>query len=87
MYNALTKVDEFGMLMDSWMNATAIDVALLNEELRKVLFEQEVIKQRQERMMMVLTGLCDLTGDKNLYCTYMNNLTKPIRRFGGPRLL
>lgn len=28
-------------------------------------------------MMMVLTGLCDVTGDKSLCCTYMNNLTKP----------
>lgn len=26
MYNALTKVDEFGMLVDSWMNATAMDI-------------------------------------------------------------
>lgn len=77
MYNALTKVDEFGMLVDSWMHAIAMDIGLLNEELRKILFEQEIIKQRQERMMMVLTGLCELTGDKSLCCTYMNNLTKP----------
>lgn len=77
MYNALTKVDEFGQLVDSWMSKTALDIGLMNEELRKILFEQEIIKQRQERMMMVLTGLCDVTGDKNLCCTYMNNLTKP----------
>lgn len=77
MYNALTKVDEFGQLVDSWMSKTALDIGLMNEELRKILFEQEIIKQRQERMMMVLTGLCDVTGDKSLCCTYMNNLTKP----------
>lgn len=77
MYNALTKVDEFGQLVDSWMNKTALDIRLMNKELRKILFEQEIIKQRQERMMMVLTGLCDVTGDKSLCCTYMNNLTKP----------
>ncbi|XP_077349304.1 uncharacterized protein LOC143997523 [Lithobates pipiens] len=76
-YNALAKVDEFGMLVDSWMNKTAIDIGLLNEELRKILFEQEIIKQRQERMMMILTELCDVTGDRSLCCTYMNNLTKP----------
>lgn len=77
MYNALTKVDEFGELVDSWINKTSADVGFINEELRKILFEQEIIKQRQERMMMVLTGLCDVTGDKSLCCTYMNNLTKP----------
>lgn len=77
MCNALTKVDEFGQLVDSWMNKTALDIGLMNEELKKILFEQEIIKQRQERMMMVLTGLCDVTGDKSLCCTYMNNLTKP----------
>lgn len=44
MYNALTKVDEFGQLVDSWMNKTALDIGLINEVLRKILFEQEVIK-------------------------------------------